>query len=103
MSRLVGRPVAVDSAPGGAPASLRLWDGRDLPVVAVLDRWREWFGVLEGEPERDVWRVDTPAGACELHQIRTAAGVGEAEVSGGPPAGSSGEACGVWVLHAWLD
>jgi hypothetical protein len=27
-------------------------------------------GILDGEPERDIWHVLTARGACELHHLR---------------------------------
>ncbi len=85
MSRLVQQPVEVETTgcDGGPPVAFRLRDGRCFTVASVLDSWREWFGVLEGEPERDVWQVETPAGFAELHCVY----------------GQSGQ----WLLHAWLD
>ncbi len=69
MSRRLSRPVDVQCDWGGVPILIRVGPA-PLPVCAVLDDWREWFGVLFGEPERDVWIVDTPKGVYELHCVR---------------------------------
>ena len=75
LSRRLSRPVDVQCDGGGVPLSIRA--GRvPLPVLAVVDDWREWFGVLAGEPERDVWLVDTPKGVYELHCVRSLAADG---------------------------
>ena len=68
MSRRLSRPVEVQCDGGGVPLSIQA-GGVPLPVLAVVDDWREWFGVLAGEPERDVWLVDTPKGVYELHCV----------------------------------
>ena len=75
MSRLVGRAVAVIADHRGAPCRV---DGR--AVLHVYSHHREWIGALEGEPERDVWRVETADGIAEMHQIQ-----------------------GVWHLARWED
>lgn len=65
MSRIANRPVSVEIDPAtGEP--LRV-DG--IVVRRVLDHWREWIGILQGEPERDLWRLEleTPRGICEVH------------------------------------
>ena len=65
MSRIVSRPVSVETDPAtGEP--LRV-DG--VAVRRVLDHWREWIGILQGEPERDLWRLETPHGICEVHCV----------------------------------
>ncbi len=66
MSRITNRPVNVETDPDtGEP--LRV-DG--IVVRRVLDHWREWIGILQGEPERDLWRLETPRGICEVHQLQ---------------------------------
>ena len=84
MSRLVegyeGRRVAVRSDGEGIPLSVET-----AAVQRVLDFWREWVGVLEGEPEVSVWRVETAQGVCELHHLQP----------------DSRE--GVWLLMRWED
>jgi hypothetical protein len=39
-------------------------------VLHVHSHHREWIGALEGEPERDVWKVETARGILELHHIQ---------------------------------
>ena len=95
MSRLVRRPVTVNCAPTGRPVILQENDGEPaLPVLAVVEHWREWIGALEGEPERDIWRVETPRGVCELHCLRQPTGAGE-ELDEAPG--------GDWLLYGWED
>ena len=62
MSRLIGKPVPVITNPQSAPCWVSGWE-----VLHVHSFHREWIGVLEGEPERDVWRVETARGVVELH------------------------------------
>ena len=65
MSRRVNTPATVQTDPDtGVPVRV---DG--APVLAVLDHWREWIGILQSEPERDVWRVELARGICELHKL----------------------------------
>lgn len=93
MSRRARRPVTVTCDPDGAPIALFLPGDREaLPVLGLVAYWREWIGVLEGEPERDVWRVETPRGVCELHCLRRPPSEGEEE-------GAPGE----WILDRWED
>ena len=96
VSRRFARPVAVRLSPDGAPARIK-WVGgsgaQSLPVLAVAEHWREWIGALDGEPERDVWRVETPAGPCELHHLRAAP----------DPEGADGSGGGEWILARWED
>jgi len=69
MSRCLGRPVKVQCDGRGVPAFI-LTGRASLPICGIIDGWREWFGAIFGEPERDVWIVDTPKGVYELHCIR---------------------------------
>src|SRR5688500_18411054 len=81
VSRLVGRPVTVTCDGDDKPLSLLLPGARrPLSVRRVVAHWREWIGVLDGEPERDVWQVETLRGICELHCLRYP--VGEEAVQG---------------------
>ena len=90
MSRRDGRRVVVTCDAGGVPQSLALPGAyHALPVLARMEHWREWLGALDGEPERDVWRVETQQGVCELHRLRP------------PSEEETGE--GEWLLHAWED
>ena len=61
-----------------------------VPVTNVAARHREWIGVLDGEPERDIWHVDTPRGPCELHHLRH-------------PSAEEDEPDGYWILFRWED
>ena len=90
MSRRVQCPVQVACDPGSRPLCLTL-SGASVPVLGVVSHWREWFGVGEGEPERDVWRVETPRGVCELHCLRH------------PTEAEPEPASGSWLLWAWED
>ena len=65
MSRLVEMPVAVVTNPEQEPCVVN-----GSQIVQVLSHHREWIGVLEGEPERDVWKVETIRGVLELHYLR---------------------------------
>jgi hypothetical protein len=64
------------------------------PVLRRLAYFREWIGILDGEPQLDVWRVETPSGICELH-FRSYPN-GEEEKNALDPA------C-VWILARWED
>ena len=68
MSRCLSRSVDVRCNAKGVPVSI-LAGRAYLPVCEVVDEWREWFGSVFGEPERDVWIVDTPKGIYELHHV----------------------------------
>lgn len=76
--------VALDSE--GAP---RRVEGE--LVLHVAGWYREWIGALEGEPERDVWRVETGSGLMELHHLHEPA---ESLIPADP---------GVWLLARWED
>jgi len=79
-----GRPVAF-ALPAG-PAT------QTLHVLQVLDHWREWIGILDGEPERDIWRVETDTGGiCELHHLRP------------PTTAEADPPTATWLLHGWED
>ncbi len=92
MSRRDGRSLGVTCDGVGEPTAILLpGSPRSLPVLARLRHWREWIGSLEGEPERDIWIVETERGICELHCLRACPGEEE------PPEG------GEWVLARWKD
>ncbi|MES2465414.1 MAG: hypothetical protein V4671_33010 [Armatimonadota bacterium] len=66
MSRISNRLVSVETDPvTGEPLRVE-----GVPVRRVLDHWREWIGILQGESERDLWRLETPLGICEVHLLR---------------------------------
>jgi hypothetical protein len=52
-------------------------------------------GALAGEPERDVWVVETELGICELHRLRAGAPAEEES-----PADRGDDE---WVLARWED
>ncbi len=92
MSRLDGRPAHVACDAAGRPAAFTLADEtRPVPVAAVLDHFREWIGALDGEPERDVWQVETARGVCELHHLRH------------PTEDVNDPVGGDWLLFRWED
>ena len=88
MSRRAGYSVLVAEGDDGTPAAIFQADGEKVslhpptlsrgfrptshpqPILSILAHHREWIGVLDGEPERDVWLVETPDGICELHRSR---------------------------------
>lgn len=89
MSRRDGRLLRVETDAEGNPTAFSPPDG--MPRQEVLSRlthWREWIGVLDGEPERDIWRVQTRCGVCEIHRLRQ-------------PVAKADEP--VWLLYAWAD
>ena len=63
-----------------------------LPVLGIRRHWREWLGALDGEPERDIWQVETPDGVCEMHCLRTPTEGAEEAENGAQ-----------WVLFRWED
>jgi hypothetical protein len=73
VSRLVrgfaGRPVAVETDEQNRPLVVA-----GSPVLRRHARGREWVGVLGGEPQRDVWLVETERGLFELHYLCHPAG-----------------------------
>ena len=99
MSRLDGRPAQVACDAAGRPAAFTLaGEKRPVMVAMVLDHFREWIGVLDGEPERDVWQVETAhCGVCELHHLRppTEDATEDAE--------ESDANAGDWLLFRWED
>ena len=76
--------VVVD--PEGSP---RRVEGE--PVIHICAFHREWIGALEGEPERDVWRVETGRGLMELHHLHL------------PAEGLVPTDSGTWLLSRWED
>lgn len=101
MSRLDGRPITVETDRDGNPIAFTLPDGSSRQsILSHLTYWREWIGILDGEPERDIWWVETTHGICEIHCLRYL------------PSGESGTGDTrrqvtllkeMWLLHAWED
>ena len=96
MSRLVqgfdGVRITVATDGQGTPVLLG-----QTPVLSVVAHHREWIGVLDGEPERDVWRVLIGRGVCELHYLHYPTGsAGDAELA---ESSDNGE----WLLVRWED
>ena len=91
MSRLDGRYADVEVDGTGGLTGFCIRGERGLvPVLSVAEHFREWIGLLDGEPERDIWRVDTARGSCELHHLRQ-------------PTSGNDEPEGYWVLFRWDD
>lgn len=91
MSRLDGRYTQVTLNSMAAPAGFTISGERSpIAVTGVVEHFREWIGVLDGELERDVWRVDTPHGTCELHHLKH-------------PCAEDAEPQGEWILFRWED
>jgi hypothetical protein len=91
MSRLDGRYADVQQDKMGLPSGFTARGERSvIHVTGVAEHHREWIGVLEGEPERDVWRVETPRGTCELHQLRH-------------PTAEEDDPYGDWLIFRWDD
>lgn len=67
-------PASVVTNPEGAPCWVNGWE-----VLHVHSFHREWIGALEGEPERDVWKVETARGILELHRVRESWTLAKAE------------------------
>ena len=89
MSRLDGRWARVECDGRGQPARFVLAGTKEvLPILGVRRHWREWLGALDGEPERDIWQVETPPGVCELHCLR---------------APGEEESDGQWLVFRWED
>ena len=91
MSRRVELAVTVTCDNRGVPVSLTFpgnWNA--VPIFQPFDHWREWFGIIDGEPERDVWQVETPQGICELHCLRT-------------PQLDDEPGFSHWLLYRWED
>ncbi len=96
MSRRVDLPVRVACDEEGTPLSLALDPtANSLPILSYLSHWREWFAVLDGEPERGVWRVETARGVCELHCLRFPQEYDSEDESEAAP--------GTWLLARWAD
>ena len=90
MSRRVNEPVLVDCNTEGEPCAVRFAvSTHSFKVLVRLSHWREWIGVLDGEPERDVWMVQLPQGICELHCLRYPLTE--------PPSPEN------WLLYRWED
>jgi len=91
MSRLDGRYADVrrDNADGLSDFTPR-GEKNSIPITGKIEHFREWIGVLDGEPERDIWRVETPRGTCELHHLR-------------PPSAEDNEPHGYWLIFRWDD
>lgn len=90
MSRILNQAIDVRCDTNGDPVAI--WfphDSREVRVVTRLAHWREWIGILDGEPERDVWRVALAQGVCELHGVRLPAGEDQITVD--------------WSLARWED
>jgi hypothetical protein len=85
VSRRDGRPVAVVVDPAGRPLCVS-----GSPVHTICGFWREWIGALEGEPERDIWRVVTDRGIVELHRLHA-------------PVDTEASTGGHWLLATWED
>lgn len=93
MSRRVNQPVAVDAADDGAPVAF-CWHDRWHSVRQVLKHTREWIGVLDGEPQRDIFVIRSERGVCELHfSSFPSDDAGDDTVDGS----------GTWLLAAWCD
>ena len=91
MSRLDGRWAHVECDGQGHPARFMLAGTKAaVSILGIRGHWREWLGALDGEPERDIWQVETPPGVCELHCLREP---GEEEEGAG----------GQWLLFRWED
>lgn len=95
MSRLAAKAVQVICTPEGMPTVIITGRTR-LLVGGIVDRWREWFDVLDGEPEHEVWVLDTDAGICEVHGLRP-------YPSTEPQPGEVDVPCAEWLLCRWED
>ena len=95
MSRSLNRSIEVECDEIGVPAFI-LAGRASLPVRSIIDGWREWFGAIFGEPERDVWIVETGRGVYELHCVRfpTDADLGKAQI---------GQAQEQWIIERVED
>jgi hypothetical protein len=83
--RTDGIPVHVTTDSQNRPVTVQ-----GVPVLQRLTTFREWIGILDGEPQRDVWRVETARGICELHYLSY-------------PDGNTDTAPGSWLLVGWED
>ena len=96
----------------GVPAEVAFGQVR-LPVVGIVDAWREWYDVLGGEPERDVWILETERGICEIHGLRAVPGKdtqgsdqtreGNKTQKGNETREDGERPCDQWVLCRWED
>lgn len=93
MSRYASKTATV-TVVNGVPDEVAVGRVR-LAVTGIVDAWREWYDVLDGGPERDVWILETKSGVCEVHGLRAAPG-DPAQKEGEPP-------CDQWVLCRWED
>lgn len=94
LSRHANRSAAVTFGTDGIPAAISF--GRtQLTVTGVLDTWREWYDVLDGGPERDIWILETGNGICEVHGLRAAI-TDQAQ-------GDSERPYDQWLLCRWED
>ncbi len=95
MSRCVNLPIYVECDKNGEPIALAFGPSRSsVPVLKRMKHWREWIGILDGEPERDIWQVELTSGVCELHCLRYPCST---ETTSLYP--SSGD----WLLYRWED
>ncbi len=91
MSRLDGRYADVQEDDAGGLSGFTARGNRGIiPVTGKIEHFREWVGALEGAPERDIWRVETPRGTCELHHLRH-------------PTVEDDEPNGYWLIFRWDD
>jgi hypothetical protein len=85
MSRRLDQEIPVESDGDGVPAVVG-----GVAVRQVVEHWREWIGIHDGEPQRDIWVVDIGCGIAEVHCLSW-------------PDGDVENGEGHWVLHAWRD
>ncbi len=92
MSRYADKPAVVIFGADGVPTEVSFGRTR-LAVTGIMDAWREWYDVLDGGPERDIWILETGSGICEVHGLRVAiANQSQAE-----------RPCDQWLLCRWED
>ena len=94
MSRHANKTATVVFGADGVPTEVSFGRTR-LAVSGVLDAWREWYDVLDGGPERDIWILETGDGICEVHGLRAA--VTDLIQEG------SERSCDQWLLCRWED
>lgn len=92
MSRYADKPAVVVFGSNGIPAEVSFGRTR-LTVIGVMDAWREWYDVLDGGPERDIWILETGNGICEVHGLRAA--ITDQFQAERP--------CDQWLLCRWED
>ena len=92
MSRYADKPAVVIFGSNGVPAEV-LFGRTRLTVTGVMDAWREWYDVLDGGPERDIWILETSGGICEVHGLRAAI-ADQSQVE---------RPCDQWLLCRWED